>query len=99
MRQIIVVVVILLPFSFSVAVGEETIVLKADRLVDVQKGKLVKNATVVIVGNRIESVNPRRLPKESRVIDLGDSYARPHGYAPSPHFHHKQEPLHGEVHS
>ena len=72
MRQIIVVVVILLTFSFSVAVGEETIVLKADRLVDVQKGKLVKNATVVIVGNRIESVNPRRLPKESRVIDLGD---------------------------
>ena len=58
MRQIIVVVVILLTFSFSVAVGEETIVLKADRLVDVQKGKLVKNATVVIVGNRIESVNP-----------------------------------------
>ena len=72
MRQIIVVVVILLTFSFSVAVGEETIVLKADRLVDVQKGKLVKNATVVIVGNRIESVNPRRLPKESRIIDLGD---------------------------
>ena len=72
MRQIIVTAVIFLSFSFSVAVGEETIVLKADRLVDVQKGKLEKNVTVVIVGNKIESVNPRRLPKESRFIDLGD---------------------------
>ena len=72
MRQIFVAAIILMTFSFSVAAGEETIVLKANRLIDVQKGKLIKNATVVIVGNKIESVNPRRLPKESRVIDLGD---------------------------
>ena len=72
MRQIFVAAVILMTFSFSVTAGEETIVLKANRLIDVQNGKLIKNATVVIVGNKIESVNPRRLPKESRVIDLGD---------------------------
>ena len=72
MRQIFLAAIILMTFSFSVAAGEEIIVLKATRLVDVQKGKLIKNAIVVIVGNKIESVNPRRLPKESRVIDLGD---------------------------
>ena len=72
MRQIFVAAVILMTFSFSVVAGEETIVLKANRLIDVQKGQLIKDATVVIVGNRIESVNPRRLPKESQVIDLGD---------------------------
>ena len=49
MRQIFVAVVILITFSFSVAAGEETIVLKANRLVDVHKGKLIKNATEVIV--------------------------------------------------
>ena len=77
MREILVAATVLLTFSSSVTAGEETIVLKANRLVDVQKKKLVKNATVVIIGNKIESVNPKRMPQNGHAIHLGDATLMP----------------------
>jgi imidazolonepropionase-like amidohydrolase len=53
-------------------VSQEVIVLRADRWVDVDAGRVRSPAVVVVEGNRIAAVNPDEPPAHARVIDLGD---------------------------
>jgi imidazolonepropionase-like amidohydrolase len=46
--------------------------LRAARLLDVEAGRIVENATVLIEGERIAAVNPAQLPAGVQVIELGD---------------------------
>ena len=61
----------LMVLVFATDDTDKPIIIKAARMVDVEKRKVVKNAIVVINGDKIESVNPKRIPKEGHVIDLG----------------------------
>ena len=54
------------------AQAEETVVLRAARLLDVAGGRVVENAIVVIEGDRIVAVNPASVPEEAKTIELGD---------------------------
>ena len=62
----------LMVLVFATDATDKPIIIKAARMVDVEKRKVVKNAIVVINGDKIESVNPKRIPKEGHVIDLGN---------------------------
>ena len=53
------------------------LVLRAARLLDVESGRIVPDATVVIEGDRIVAVGPDRLPAGAEVIDLGDRTLMP----------------------
>ena len=61
---------IALLFSFAGNALAETIVLRADRLVDVRDGDYVKPAVIVIDGDRITGINPPTVPAGARVIEL-----------------------------
>jgi imidazolonepropionase-like amidohydrolase len=49
-----------------------TVVLRAARMLDVVRGKIVEDALVVVEDERILSVNPSTPPSGARTIDLGD---------------------------
>lgn len=55
----------------SVAVAQD-IVIKADRMLDVQSGKTVSPAVIVVNNGKIAAINPISLPQDAQVIDLGD---------------------------
>ncbi len=48
----------------------ETILLHADRMLDVDSGRLIAPASVVVDGNRIIAVNPESPPNTDRVVNL-----------------------------
>lgn len=50
----------------------ETIIIRADRMIDVTTGKLISPASIVVEGNKIVAVNPKALPADAETIDLGD---------------------------
>lgn len=50
----------------------ETIILRADRWVDIVAGVVRSPAVVVVQGERIVAVNPREIPPSAVEIDLGD---------------------------
>ncbi len=54
------------------AAGQELVVIRAGRLVDVERGEVRRDQVVVVKGDRIQSVQPAsaRLPGGARVIDL-----------------------------
>lgn len=52
------------------ALAGQTIV-RADRMLDIESGRIVRDAVVVIADGRIQSVNPNSVP-DGKVIDLGD---------------------------
>lgn len=72
MKSVFVTVISLMVLAFAFEDTDKSIILKAARMVDVEKGKVIKDVTVVILGDKIESVNPKRMPKKGQVIDLGD---------------------------
>ncbi|SVA54517.1 uncharacterized protein METZ01_LOCUS107371, partial [marine metagenome] len=72
MKSVFVTVFSLIVLVFASDDTDKPIILKVARMVDVEKRKVIKDATVVIIGDKIETVNPRRIPKNGRVIDLGD---------------------------
>ena len=47
-------------------------VIRADRMLDVESGEIVRPAVVVVRDGRIESINPETIPDDLEVIDLGD---------------------------
>jgi imidazolonepropionase-like amidohydrolase len=65
-RQVLAVVALLA----AGAASAQTIVVRADRLVDVRDGDYVSPAIVVIDGERITGVNPPTVPPGARVIEL-----------------------------
>ena len=48
------------------------VVIRAARMLDVEKGTMVSPAVVVVTGDRITAVNPGAEPVGARTIDLGD---------------------------
>lgn len=54
------------------AQAQETVVLRAARLLDVAAGRVVENAVIVIEDERIVAVNPASVPEDAETIDLGD---------------------------
>jgi len=48
------------------------VVIRAARMLDVEKGTMVSPAVVVVTGDRITAVNPAAAPVGARTIDLGD---------------------------
>jgi len=50
----------------------DTIIIRADRMIDVTTGKLISPASIVVEGNKIVAVNPKALPADAETIDLGD---------------------------
>jgi imidazolonepropionase-like amidohydrolase len=50
----------------------DTIVLRADRWVDIDAGEVRSPAAIVVEGNRIVGVNPAELPTTATEIELGD---------------------------
>lgn len=47
-------------------------VLKAARMLDVESGRIIENATLVVEGGRITAVNPSSTPEDAHTMDLGD---------------------------
>jgi len=48
------------------------VVIRAARMLDVEKGTMVSPAVVVVAGDRITAVNPAAAPAGARTLDLGD---------------------------
>ncbi|MHC4588670.1 MAG: amidohydrolase family protein, partial [Planctomycetota bacterium] len=61
---------LLLLLGVSAAQAQPTIVLRADRVLDVDRGKIVRDAVVIIEGDRIKSVGSRDVPADAQQIDL-----------------------------
>lgn len=57
--------------SISAATAQTT-VLRAQRMLDVQTGRMVSPAAVVVSGGYISAVNPAALPSDATVVELGD---------------------------
>jgi imidazolonepropionase-like amidohydrolase len=55
----------------------ETLVLKADRMLNVRSGKLSSPATIVVSDGLIAAVNPETLPDDAEIFDLGDKTLLP----------------------
>jgi imidazolonepropionase-like amidohydrolase len=53
-------------------VSAEPIALRADRMLDVESGRILSPAMVVIEGDHIAAVNPPALPPGTAIVDLGD---------------------------
>lgn len=63
----------LLPVLLTVASAfAETTVIRAQRMLDVQSGRIVSPATLVVVDSYISAVNPASLPSGATIVDLGD---------------------------
>lgn len=54
------------------APAPQRVVLRAARMLDVESGRIIRDARVVVEGDRIAAVNPASLPAGVRVVDLGD---------------------------
>lgn len=68
----------LLLFLATTASAQETIVLKAARLIDGTGAAAVQNAVIVVTGDRITAVGANvAVPKGAKVIDLGDATLLP----------------------
>ena len=50
----------------------QPLVIRADRMLDVESGEIVRPAVVVVEDGRIQSVNPAQEPAGAETIDLGD---------------------------
>ncbi len=50
----------------------QSVVLKADRMLDIETGRIIQPAVIVIEGELIVSVNPAELPVDAETLDFGD---------------------------
>ncbi|MGB5513629.1 MAG: amidohydrolase family protein, partial [Thermoanaerobaculia bacterium] len=64
-------------FLLANAVLAEPIALRADRMLDVDSGRILSNSTVVVDGGRITAVNPAVVPSGAEVVELGDTTLMP----------------------
>lgn len=62
----------LLLLLFAGPVLAQPVLLRADRMLDVDSGEITSPATLLIVDDRIQAVNPGRPPTDVEVLDLGD---------------------------
>lgn len=55
----------------------ETLVVKADRMLDVRSGRLSAPASIVISDGLITAINPATPPADAEIIELGDQTLLP----------------------
>ena len=55
----------------------ETLVLHADRMLDLKTGKISGPATIVVSDGVITAVNPQTMPTDARKVELGDKTLLP----------------------
>src|SRR5438034_288224 len=55
----------------------QSVVVRADRMLDVTTGRIMAHATVLVDRGRITAVNPASVPQGAKVIDLGDMTLMP----------------------
>jgi imidazolonepropionase-like amidohydrolase len=72
MRRLGVLVILVVLAPVTAASAQETVVLRAARMLDVSAGVVVEDAVVVVTGRTIAAVNPASVPDDAEVIDLGD---------------------------
>lgn len=60
----------LVALTHCAAAGAETVLLRADRYLDVDTGRLVAPANIVVEGSTIRSVNPEPLSAADRTVNL-----------------------------
>src|SRR2546421_13014865 len=53
-------------------VPAEPVLMRAARLVDVDKGEYIEPGNVLVEGEHIAGVNPSKVPDDTVIIDLGD---------------------------
>lgn len=66
------ILILLTTISHIVPATNDKVVLKANRLLDVESGELLQPGIVVVEGEKVVAVNPPALPAEAEVIALGD---------------------------
>jgi imidazolonepropionase-like amidohydrolase len=71
-RQLLTILLIWLPFLTSPIAAAQTLVLRADRMLDVESGRIIQPAMLVLEGERIRSVNPRQVPQGVEEFNLGN---------------------------
>ncbi|MBI2687793.1 MAG: amidohydrolase family protein [Acidobacteria bacterium] len=64
-------------FLLAFSLSAQTTVIKAQRMLDMQSGRIISPATLVVTGTVITAVNPAISPTGATVIDLGDTTLLP----------------------
>src|SRR3974390_331481 len=67
----------ILALSFLACASAQTTVLRAQRMLDVRRGRIVSPASIVVSSGIISAVNPASPPAGAEVIDLGDATLLP----------------------
>ncbi len=67
----------LLLLLVAIPATAQPLIVKADRMLDVESGEVMSPAVVVVAEGRIQRVNPDRTPGGAEVIDLGDATLLP----------------------
>lgn len=62
----------LLAVHSPVAAMGQTVAVRADRMLDVEAGRMVADAAVLVEDGRIAAVNPEAVPEGTEVVDLGE---------------------------
>ncbi|SVA57749.1 uncharacterized protein METZ01_LOCUS110603, partial [marine metagenome] len=65
-------VMVLFGLISGTSLAVESIIITADRMLDVVDGKMISPAVIVVEGDTIIAVNPRSVPGGGEQIDLGD---------------------------
>ena len=65
-------VMVLFGLISGTSLAVESIIITADRMLDVVDGKMISPAVIVVEGDTITAVNPRSVPGGGEQIDLGD---------------------------
>ena len=65
-------ITVVISLFLSFAVHSETLILKADRWLDVNSGEILTPASLVVNDGKITAVAPNTLPPGAKVIELGD---------------------------
>ena len=55
-------------FAFT----QETVAIRADRMIDVVSGEVIRDPVIVVEGDRIVSAARNSVPRDAEVIDLGN---------------------------
>jgi len=63
--------------SLCASAAAQTMIVKADHMVDVRTGDVISPASIVIEDGLIASLNPGSLPQNAETIDLGDATLLP----------------------
>ncbi len=68
---------LMVAFAWSPVAHAESLLIQADRLLDVETGEISPDARVLVVDGKIVGINPESIPQDARIVDLGDRTLMP----------------------